>query len=63
VRLRAIEVDRLDDDPLVTLGVAQGEDRRDDRTVAVAPEDGSMDPQRVEESLGLDRGGEMELRR
>src|SRR5256885_6084245 len=63
VRLRAIEVDRLDDDPLVAVGVTQREDRRDDRTVAVTPEHRPLDAERVEKLLRLYCAGEMELRR
>src|SRR5207247_10854195 len=42
---------------------AMPEDRRNSRAVAVTPEHRPLDRKRIQEFLGLDRGGEMEFRR
>jgi len=56
-------VDRLDDDAAIPFGLSKREQRRDHRTVAVSPQHAPLDAQHVEELLGLDRGGDVELRR
>src|SRR5262249_43301320 len=54
LRLRAIEVDRFEHESGHALGPAGSEKRGDDGAVAVAPEDRSLDRQRVEKMFELD---------